>query len=188
VRRAQAPRDGQWVEVLKHATGVIADHEAAAGAPILFLPLWLAAELLEVCEPVPGFEGPPPAVAVDARMHMQACLHACREGQASKQARLSRAPLTRRLGKAHFFFAHRAAAARHVRTIAHAIDGARYDLHGFGGALSRRIRRAVFIDGRRKLFLQARARARMNFRAACGLSIAGTEIWESVRRDGASVR
>jgi hypothetical protein len=23
-----------------------------------------------------------------------------------------------------------------------------------------------------------------NFRAACGLSIAGTEIWESVRRDG----
>lgn len=40
------------------------------------------------CEPVPGFEGPPP-VAVDARMHMQACLHACREGRA-KQARLSR--------------------------------------------------------------------------------------------------
>lgn len=35
-RRPRAMDNGS--QLLKHATGVIADHEAAAGAPILFLP------------------------------------------------------------------------------------------------------------------------------------------------------
>jgi hypothetical protein len=104
---AQAPRDGQWVALLKHATGVIADHEAAAGAPILFLP----SGPLELCEPVPGFEGPAqrPPVAVDA------CMHALmQEGPSKALSQAGRSPLFLIL------------AARHVRTIAHAIDGARW--------------------------------------------------------------
>lgn len=69
------------------------------------------------CEPVPGFEGPS-AVAVDARM--QACMQEGPAKQGPSQAG----------SKARCFCS---IAARHVRTIAHAIDGARYDLHGFGG-------------------------------------------------------
>lgn len=65
--------------------------------------------------PVSRDAGP---VAVDARM--QACMQ---EGPA-KQG------LSQAGSKARCFLL---IAARHVRTIAHAIDGARYDLHGFGG-------------------------------------------------------
>ena len=123
------------------------------------------------CEPVPGFEGPGP-VAVDARM--QACMQEGPAKQGPSQAG----------SKARCFCS---IAARHVRTIAHAIDGARYDLHGFGGGSpgesgGQAGRRAVVQAG------QGKGKGTANFRAACGLSIAGPEIWESVRRDGGSDR
>ena len=69
---------------------------------------------------MPGFEGSAqrPPVAVDA------CMHARMQEEPSKAlAQAGRSPLFLIL------------AARHVRTIAHAIDGARYDLHRFGGGV-----------------------------------------------------
>jgi hypothetical protein len=83
-------------------------------------------------------------------------------------------------GKAHSFAALPVAARHDVRAIAHAIDGARYDLHGF-------VREGfVFFPANHHHAgeFPMLDRAGANFRAACGLSIAGTEIWESVRRDG----
>jgi len=99
---------------------------------------------------VPGFEGPAcskSAVAVDA----------CRKGQG--QPTTARWPTS--------------LAARHVRTIAHAIDSARYDLHGLG---SRRITR------RRGQGAEARSlRSRTSEpHAAC---YSKTGIWNIVCRD-----
>ena len=152
---AQAPRDGQWVALLKHATGVIADHEAAAGAPILFLPFRCVSCAVSLC--------PVSRDVVSARRPLP-LTHACtQEGPSKACRRLAASPLVLLI------------AARHVRTIAHAIDGARYDLHGFGGGSpgesgGQAGRRAVAQAG------QGKGKGTANFRAACGLSIAGPKI------------